>query len=537
MIIEHSAGPWQAETKYAYDSTYSFPITTISAVDDQTSLTTTASYDYGVGKAIFETEPNGHITAHRFDVLGREIETSEGDNPNSMIVIEKREYTLLDRQPVCIRDTLCDLSSDSWSRETEYLDGMERTWKKAVPGVSPSVTVYSESLSDGAGRVIRQYRDYTNDASKVYTALSYDTSSRIAKIISPPVTPDVDPVTITYDYSYRTDQAIITQTKSSAGEGDDTVTQTVLQYFPHTDINSSQYVVPLAVSSVDEVGHSVTSSFDALHRLVTVTDPNGVRVSQQWDSLSRLTSRKVSNPQGMGPSCISNISLEYDDPNAKVTITNECTGVRTDLLKDRLGRLIERTSPDEVLSLTYDNVKAGAQGRLSSATSSKGVSEAFSYDGRGCTNSSSLTVDGQTFTTSFEYTASRQLSKIANPDHSVLSRTFFPNSDIVNHIELQDHTANSSVSSMFSDLDNAFLSPRVCDMGNGVKSTVTTAENGVPVKAILSKGSTTLHEQSWKLNSYSRLQTYNPSSSESTNRSYQYNPAGKWFYPIRIYHD
>ena len=191
-----------------------------------------------------------------------------------------------------------------------------------------------------------------------------DGTSRIAKIISPPVTSDVDPVTITYDNSYRNDQAIITQTKSSAGEGDDTVTQTVLQYFPNTDISSSQYVVPLAVSSVDEASHSVTSRFDALQRSVSVTDPNSVYVSQQWDSLSRLTSRKISNPQEMGPSCISNISLEYDDPNAKVTITNECTGVKTNLLKDCLGRLIERTSPDEVLSLTYDNVKARAQGRL-----------------------------------------------------------------------------------------------------------------------------------------------------------------------------
>lgn len=148
-------------------------------------------------------------------------------------------------------------------------------------------------------------------------------------------------------------------------------------------------------------------------------------------------------------------------------------------------------------------MEAGAQGRLSSATSSKGVSESLSYDayiydGRGCTNSSSLSVDGQTFTTSFEYTASCQLSKIVNPDHSVLTRTFFPNNDIVNYIQLQDGRSSSSVSRMFSDLDNAFLSPQVCDMGNGVKSTVTTAENGVPVKAILSNGSTTLHEQSWK---------------------------------------
>lgn len=64
-----------------------------------------------------------------------------------MVVIEKWEYTL-GGQAVCVRDTLRDIASDSWSRKTEYLDGMERTWKKAVPGVSdPSITVYSVSVN------------------------------------------------------------------------------------------------------------------------------------------------------------------------------------------------------------------------------------------------------------------------------------------------------------------------------------------------------------------------------------------------------
>src|SRR5271154_5494555 len=100
MIIKYFSDPWQVETKFAHDITYSFYTTMTSAVYNQTSLATTASYDHGVGKAISETEHNGH---NNFDVLGREIETSEGVSPNSMTVIERREYTLLFHQAVCVR--------------------------------------------------------------------------------------------------------------------------------------------------------------------------------------------------------------------------------------------------------------------------------------------------------------------------------------------------------------------------------------------------------------------------------------------------
>lgn len=288
-------------------------------------------------------------------------------------------------------------------------------------------------------------------------------------------------------------------------------------------------MVPLSVSSVDELGQVVTTAFDALHREVSIRDPTGVFVSQEWDCISRMTGRKVSNSGAIKP--INEFSISYDDNTGAKTIANQCKGSKIVFTQDRLYRLTERTADvHDKTTYTYDDVHAGAQGRLSSVWSSTGVSEAFSYDPRGCMRASSLIVDNKTFTTSFEYTTSYELSKIVNPDKSILTKTFFDKSGIVKQVQLQDANSKTSVSCTFSNFDNGFQSPQHCELGNGLTSTVELAGNGVPRKAIVSKGSTTLLQQTWTLDSHSRLKAYNPSPSDDTNRVFKYNAGGKWYY-------
>ena len=528
-----AVGSERAQKTFAYDSTYSFPTTATVFTDEESSLTTSASYDYGVGQAISVTEYNGHIKTQRYDVLGRVTEIAEGDSLDHMVVIGKRQYTWLDGHAVCIHDTLCDLSFNSWSREIDYLDGMKRTWKKATPGVSnPSATVFQEVLFDGAGRIARQYRDYTNETSEpLYISYRYDSLSRKLETTSPATgSAKADPVTIMYDYEYSdtNHETIVKQTKSG-GDQTSTTSQTVLQYFPNPDTTPGRpFVVPLTVSSIDELGHAVTTTFDALHRAVEVRDPSGVCLSQELDGILRQTSRKISNSDG---SSISHFSILYEDSSGKTTITNELTTPKTKtvLLKDRLHRLIKRTAPDEEVLFTYDTKQLGAQGRLASVTSANGVNETFSYDTRGCKQHSSFTVDGQTFETSFEYNTGRQLTRITNPNGSILTKTFFENSNVVKHIQLQDAGLSANVSASFSDFDNPFFLPQVCDMGNGLKSSVTLADNGCPVEAILSKSGTTVHQQRWKLDGFGRLDAYN---SKDIERTFQYTPGGKWISSI-----
>ncbi|KAK7452669.1 hypothetical protein VKT23_012067 [Stygiomarasmius scandens] len=517
--VTSAVGPQLAQRDLGYDSTYTFPTSVEAVVDDQTTLTTTASYDYGVGQAISVTDYNGHVKTQKYDVLGRVIEVSEVDGSVSTTV-DKREYTLLDNQPVCIRDILCDASSGSWAREITYLDGMEREWKKAIPSPSdPSVMVYTQVLYDGAGRAIRQYRNYTSDtANPVYASYEYDSSSRKIKSVSPPATSEYDPVTIVYTYTYD-GQTTITETKSGGGEEESTAIKTVLEYFPNPDLGSHKLVLPLAVCSVNELGQSIFTSFDALHRAIRVTDPSGVCLLQTWDGTSRQTSRKISNPEGTSPDLISHLSIAYDDTAGLTTITNELTESSTVLQKDRLHRPTKRTTPEETLSFLYD------KGLLSTVTSSKDIEETFTYDSRGCMQSSSLAIDDQAFTTSFEYTTNRQLSQITNPDGSVLTKTFFANSDVVNKVLLTNGDT-TSVSATFGDVDDAFLLPLTCEFGNGLKSSVTLADNGVPLKAVLLKGSSTVHQQTWKLNGFGRIDNYNPSLSEGNERVFEYNPAG-----------
>ncbi len=530
--VTTSLGPFQAKKTLVYDQTYSFPIKQNDYISDQSFLTILASYNddgYRVGQPTSLTETNGHIKAQQFDVLGRVVEMSEGDSIDSMTVVEKREYTRLNGQAVCVRQVLCD--PNSWSRQTSYVDGMEQVWKEARPGITnPSVLVYSEVLLDGAGRVVRRYRNYSEGASNpTYTTYEYDSLSRKTKVILPPATADAGQVTVTLDYDFNSSnrQTTVTQSKSEKDLAIPTVTKTVLEYFLNPNINSTDNdssqgsTVPLVVSSVDELDQGVKTDFDALHRVVGVTDPKGINISQDWDGISRSTSRKISKS---GSGTINHFTMAYDDAAGKTTVTNQSTGFATVLLKDRLSRLIKRTTSDEEVSLVYDDVASRAQGQVSSVTSSKGVSEAFSYTSQGDTKTSSLTIDGQTLTTSFEYTTSRQLRKVTNPDGSVMSKTFYDNSDSVKQIQLQDGSSTTSVSSTYSDFDPAFLTPRLYSFGNGLKLTTTLAYNGAPVSADLSKGSTTIHQQTWKLDSSGRIDSHSQSSSA---RTYKYNTGGK----------
>jgi YD repeat-containing protein len=531
-----STGPSQEEKTFTYDRTYYFPITVTTAVDDKSSLTTSTTYDYVHGEKASETQPNGHTQVNKYDVLGRLVEISEGQNPET--VVEKREYKLLDGDAVCVRSTLCDLATESWSTETEYLDGMERTWKKATPNTSAlsDTVVYSEVLFDGAGRITREYRNYTNKTSDpVFVAYSYDALSRKTRAVFPPATSTAaSPVTMTYDYNFTGGQATVTETKSDSEIGT-TTTKTVVEYFQNIETGSHDFLVPLTVALVDEQDQTITTGFDALHRVVSTTDPSGVCLSQEWDGLSRMTCRKISNPSEIQPGVINHFSISYDDSTGVKTITNECTDTQIVFLQDRLNRVTKRTGPDEETTYTYDDVAAGAQGQISSITSLLGVSESFSYDSRGSLQTSSLTIDEETFTTSFEYTTGYAISKISNPDNSGITYTFFDNSNIVKKVQLQDGRSNTSASCTFSQLDNGFFSPRVSDMGNGLTSTVTLADNGVPLEAILSKDSATLLQQSWTLDSYSRIKTYNPgpSSSNDTRRTFEYTPSGQWYFCLR----
>ena len=528
------AGPWQAEQTFTYDPTYTFPITATAVVDDKSSLKISASYDYGLGEIASRTESNGYITAQQYDVLGRVIQISEGKSPDSMAVIDKREYTLLNGDTVCVRNILCDLASQSWKSETEYLDGLERIWKKAVMNVSVSPkTVYSQLTFDGAGRIAQEYRNYTDTTSNpVYTTYTYDGLSRKTKAVFPTVSPSVSPITTTYDYSCVNGETTITQTESGDGQRGSTTTKAVLQYFPNPETGSHRFVVPLTVRSVDELDQTIVTAFDALHRAVSITDPRGICLSQEWDGISRPMSRKLSNSKGTNPSTINHFTFDYDDNTGTKTITNQCMEPKTKVIlqQDRLYRLTKRTAPDDETTYTYDDAKVGAQGRLSFIKSSTGVSEGFSYDWRGCIQTSSVGIDGQTFTSAFEHTTSRQLSKITNPDKSILTKTFFDKSDIVKQVQLQN--GSTRVSGTFSHFDNGFFSPEVCNLGNGLTSTVNLANNGVPLKAVLSKDNSPLLQQTWELDSYSRLNAYNPSSSAATKRSFEYNLGGKWSHRV-----
>src|SRR5690606_18936832 len=83
---------------------------------------------------------------------------------------------------------------------------------------------------------------------------------------------------------------------------------------------------------------------------------------------------------------------------------------------DRLGRLVSRKDADGENAFHWDVVDGvGAYGMLGSATSADGVEQRYLYDSFARLDSETLVVDGESFTTSYEYAPSGLLERIDYP--------------------------------------------------------------------------------------------------------------------------
>jgi YD repeat-containing protein len=123
------------------------------------------------------------------------------------------------------------------------------------------------------------------------------------------------------------------------------------------------------IAIIDRNGNTTQLTYDALNRLVTVTDPSSRHLSFTYGSSSSYLVTGVSSDVGLA------LSYSYDTQN----------------------RLSQVTNPDlTTLTFAYDS-----QSRITSVTDSNGkILESHTYDGngRGLTSSRALGVDAVTIT-------------------------------------------------------------------------------------------------------------------------------------------
>lgn len=527
-----ATGPGPAHQTFEYDETRT-NVTTINTYTTQTNfLTEKATYDTIHGKPLTTTEPNGFVKSYKYDILGRPTEISQGPSTSALKTTEKNtfQYTTKDgfahtRLVLSGRDD----ADQSWSKMIAHTDGLYRVWEAAwsLPDNLESF-VYSSTRYDGAGRAISTSRDYISGEQPVFSSFQYDPQSRLTRKQDPADGPGLSPTTTTYSYATKSGLIVATETRSD-GSANNQVTTKTLSHLPNPDPVGGKIVVSCVTSQSDALGQVVQTQFDGLARPITITDPSGVYVTLGWDGISRQTKRVVVNGAGSGAKTINHFTTTYEDADSRITAKNELTGQTNVLKLDLANRPISQTTPEETITLSYDSGGQFTKGLLVKVTSSLGIEHTYDYDIRGHLTKSSLSLDGQTFPSTFQWTPAGQLSKTTNPDGSSLTQTFFRDGETPQKLTLADAGGTTRASATFSDTVNAFARPLTCVLGNGITSKSTYSSNGSPSSHTLTNSANTIvSRQTWKLESFGKIREHGVSQKgqESVN-VFQYDPSGQ----------
>jgi len=116
---------------------------------------------------------------------------------------------------------------------------------------------------------------------------------------------------------------------------------------------------------------------------------------------------------------------------------------------------------------TYDRGGVNPKHNLVGVDSSRGISHRYDYDYGNLVTQATTIIDDLKFSTSFQYTASKNIMHVTNPDQSSVSYSFYANSDRVQMSEILDASGTSKAFRRFSDFNNPFVRPLACDLGNG----------------------------------------------------------------------
>ncbi|KAJ7475487.1 hypothetical protein B0H11DRAFT_2032379 [Mycena galericulata] len=522
-------GPARAHHELEYDPTYSNIVSSkVFAAENSAPLTETTEISLEHGKPLLFTDANGNTVSLTYDVLGRLRDTFQENAGAEKTLVKTEAFQFESDQFKHVTKSRTTWREDSWSTTVEYVDGQGQTWRavRSRPDNS-SVLIYTDTEYDGAGRTVRSSRDYISGSAPAFTTYKYDARSRVIEETVPPSTPELPITTIASQYKFVSGLEECTET-TSAGSRTKILSRRT-KYLPNADKPSVDNLAkPFVVASLNELGENVETSFDGLGRPTCVKDPGGVRLSLSWDGLSRLVERRLSEASGKD---MSHSSLVYDDDNCTATVRNVFTGTSTTTTNDFCKRPISVTSPDEKqLSFTYDVGGQFSRGHLMSVVSeSTGLAHRYDYDIHGNLVLDELTIDGERYSTSYDWSPLGQLTSITNPDGSTITRSFTADGESVSHIVLANAEETVEATISLSRYEDVFGRPLLCEFGNGISSLSAIHNNGALSNMTLSKGGKTLHRQDWKIDGFNRIHDYkrDREGDVSGSRAFLYDASGQ----------
>jgi RHS repeat-associated protein len=366
-----------------------------------------------------ETDPLGHVSARRFDPRAGLL--TKTTDPNGMAI--EIEYDGFGRRlaewgPLDTRER----PTVSYRHETAPLPARVFRFARETSGqgerAATSGCLESVAWYDGLGRLLEVTAEHP-EGRVVTGAVTFDAAGRVARRAEPfktssvagfvPAAPDAAASVFAYDAAGR----LLSATDPAGGVTVDepgAVTTARIDPLGHR-LETILDADGRAVLVREFEGSGATLSprpparyrYDALGRLVRITDPMGATTALEYDLLGRRT--RIDDPHiGTWRSTWDRASrlIEEIDPQGRVTRLSYDAG----------GRLIEKALADgRRFQWRYDEGGAAAQalGRLTSVTDPTGT-ERFAYDPLGRVVEANRTLFGATFTATTAYDAMGRLS-------------------------------------------------------------------------------------------------------------------------------
>jgi RHS repeat-associated protein len=432
-MVEMASGLPNRTTTWTYDSAGRFKASETNALNQTTAFT----FDARFGVKASETDANGLTTSWTYNSLGQQTATV---NPDSSRI----DY-VYGNFAGC--GAGCNLPGTSipmawWIGATksgqyvqyDHFDLFDRSIRKSYRNFADTNWVDKTFLEYGpTGQVIKRYAPHERGAAiRPYTAYSYDSLGRVGTEAT------LDGATKTYGYAAIGTAAPWRSANSSLGS-------------ETTSFNFR--MEPLSIT--DAAGGVLSMTYNLWGKVATQTTAANAVVSHGYDLYGNETT--LSDPD------LGTWTYTYNGFGERTSQT-DAKSQTTTTSYDALGRKTAETMPGYSRGWTYD-AGTKAIGRLSSNTSSDGVTKAFTYDAYGRLATTAVTSGGITLATTQDYDGSGRVSAVHYPSGFTVSRIY---------------STTGALSELRSQADNSLIWKAVSqsplgitdeDFGNGTGNT------------------------------------------------------------------
>lgn len=350
------------ETRTTYDGTGRFVATKTNALGQVERF----SFEQRLGKLISYIDINGISTTKSYDDLGREVSTNNADGSwtKRFIVGNGPAYGFT---PSGTTYLVISLSSNG-----QQLVSCHNVWdwklREVSTGFDGKNVIKDFKYDENKGLPIAESLPYFQaDGNPLWSKLQYNVHWQVEQITFP------DNTTERISYAERS-------VNQENRKGQRTT----------TFYNERKAMI----RKRNELGQNISYDVDADGNTLSITDAGGILTLRNTYDERGLRIVNTTSDRGI-------ITTSYNGFEEVIAEKNP-RGDITQIVRDRLGREIERRLPEGTTKITYDQVNKGV-GKISEVRQWNGAVYTYNYDGIGRFLSKKTVIDGRTFNESVTY--------------------------------------------------------------------------------------------------------------------------------------